>query len=67
MFTIPITKDDGYGEGAETFTLTISAGTGYTVGTQGTATVTILDSPPGRHLASPADGAELRRRNPWLH
>ena len=47
LFTIPITKDDSYGEGAETFTLTISAGTGYTVGTQGTATVTILDSPPG--------------------
>ena len=47
LFSIPITKDDSYGEGAETFTLTISAGTGYTVGTQGTATVTILDSPPG--------------------
>ena len=47
LFSIPIAMDDGYGEGAETFTLTISAGTGYTVGTQGTATVTILDSPPG--------------------
>jgi hypothetical protein len=41
--TVPLI-DDGYAEGAETFTLRLSNSTGATLGTPGLATVTITDN-----------------------
>jgi lysophospholipase L1-like esterase len=45
--TILVTpKDDGFAEGNETVIVTLSAGTGYTVGSPASATVTIIDDEP---------------------
>ena len=41
-FTVPII-DDNTAEGAETFTLTLAAGSGYSLGSPATTTVTITD------------------------
>jgi hypothetical protein len=45
--TLPIsTIQDNIYEGDETITLTLTSGTGYTVGSMSSTTITIVDSPP---------------------
>ena len=57
--------DDGYAEGNETFTVSLSNPSGATVGTQSTATVTITDN-EAVNGANPIDGTNFFVRQQYI-
>jgi len=67
LISVPIV-DDVFVEGDETFTVTLSnaTGTGVSLGSQSTTTVTIMDNDLSAPTSNPIDGAEFFVRQHYL-